>query len=184
MSKIGKKPIVIPQGVTLKIDDKNLTVAGKKGTLILPILPYTKLEEKNNELLVTCVESNLQAAANWGTMRALAQNAVNGVNTEFTKELEIQGVGFKASMEGNNLVLNIGFTHPVKLPTPDGVKIAVEKSVIRVSGPDRGLVGQVAAKIRSFKKPEPYKGKGIRYKGEVVKIKAGKKAAGATGTAA
>lgn len=184
MSKVGKKPIVIPQGVTVTVGTDNLTVKGKEGSIVLPILAYTKLEMKDNQLSVTSAGENKQELANWGTMRALAQNAINGVASGFTKELEIQGVGFRASMEGNNLVLNLGFTHPIKFQTPEGIKISIEKSTIKVFGADRNLVGQVAAKIRAFRKPEPYKGKGIRYKGEVVKIKAGKKVAGATGAAA
>lgn len=184
MSKVGKKPIVIPQGVTVTVGADNLTVKGKEGTIVLPILTYTKLESKDNLLTVTSKGENKQELANWGTMRALAQNAINGVASGFTKELEIQGVGFRASMEGANLVLNLGFTHPIKFETPAGIKISVEKSLVKVFGADRNLVGQTAAKIREFRKPEPYKGKGIRYKGEVVKIKAGKKVAGATGTAA
>lgn len=184
MSKVGKKPITIPQGVTVTHDDANLTVKGKEGTIVLPILAHTKLELKDNTLTVTSSSDDMQGRANWGTMRALAQNAVNGVSTGFTKELEIQGVGFRANMEGNNLVLNLGFTHPIKFETPEGIKITVEKSFIKIFGANRNLVGQVAAKLRSYKKPEPYKGKGIRYKGEVVKMKAGKKVAGATGGAA
>ena len=184
MSKVGKKPITIPQGVTITLDEKNLTVKGKEGSITLPVLEHTKLELKENQLWVTSVGADKQASANWGTMRALAQNAVSGVSSGFTKELEIQGVGFRATMEGANLVLNLGFTHPIKFQTPEGIKIAVEKSFIKIFGPNRNLVGQVAAQIRAFKKPEPYKGKGIRYKGEVVKIKAGNKVAGATGGAA
>ncbi len=184
MSKVGKKPITIPQEVTVTLTDALLTVKGKEGTITLPILPHTKLELKENVLSVTSTGDDMQARANWGTMRALAQNAVNGVSAGFTKELEIQGVGFRANMEGNNLVLNLGFTHPIKFETPEGIKITVEKSFVKIFGANRNLVGQVAAKIRSYKKPEPYKGKGIRYKGEVVKMKAGKKVAGATGGAA
>lgn len=184
MSKVGKKPIIIPQGVTVTVGADILTVKGKEGSITLPILAHTKLEAKENQLTVTSGGEDKQALANWGTMRALAQNAINGVGTGFTKELEIQGVGFRASMDGANLVLNLGFTHPIKFVTPEGIKISVEKSTIKVFGADRNLVGQVAAKIRAFRKPEPYKGKGIRYKGEVVKIKAGKKVAGATGAAA
>ena len=184
MSKVGKKPITIPQGVTVTVDADKLTVKGKEGSIVLPILKYTKVESKDNQLTVTSGGANKQELANWGTMHALAQNAINGVAAGFTKELEIQGVGFRASMEGANLVLNLGFTHPIKFTTPEGIKISVEKSTVKIFGADRNLVGQVAAKIRAFRKPEPYKGKGIRYKGEVVKIKAGKKVAGATGAAA
>lgn len=184
MSKVGKKPIEIPSGVSVTLKDSLIEVKGKDGNLTLPVLPYTKLEVKENQVSVSAEEKHKQARSNWGTMRALAQNAILGVSGGFIKELEIQGVGYRAAAEGNNLVLNIGFSHPVKFAPPAGIKISVEKNLIKVSGVDKNLVGEVAAKIRSLKKPEPYQGKGIRYKGEVVKIKAGKKVAGATGAAA
>ena len=185
MSKVGKKPIEIPQGVAVKVNDGNsIEFKGKDGTITLPVLPYTKIELKDNQIFVTSKGDESQSRANWGTMRALAQNAVSGVNGGFVKELEIQGVGYRVAMEGNNLVLSVGFSHPVKFQTPEGIKISIEKNFIKVFGINKNLVGQVAAKIRSIKKPEPYKGKGIRYRGEVVKLKAGKKVAGATGTAA
>jgi large subunit ribosomal protein L6 len=181
MSKVGKKPIIVPQGVEVKINDTVLEIKGKEGALQLPILPHTTVALQDNQIVVTSSSDNLQSRANWGTMRALAQNAVTGVSAGFVKELEIQGVGYRANMEGNTLVLNVGFTHPVRFEAPAGIKISVEKSFIKISGSDKNLVGEVSAKIRAIKKPEPYKGKGIRYKGEVVKIKAGKKVAGATG---
>ncbi|MDE2001159.1 MAG: 50S ribosomal protein L6 [Patescibacteria group bacterium] len=181
MSKVGKKPIAVPANVTVTVNGNDVLVKGKEGSIALAVLPYTSLEQKDNELLVTSEGGHKQANANWGTMRALLQNAVNGVASGFLKELEIQGVGFRASMEGNTLVLNLGFSHPVKFQPPEGIKISVEKSFIKIFGANRNTVGQVAAQIRSLKKPEPYKGKGIRYKGEVVKMKAGKKVAGATG---
>lgn len=184
MSKIGKKPITIPDGVNVSLQDSRLEIKGKEGTITLPVLPHIAVEVKDKEIIVTSSAEHSQGRSNWGTMRALAQNAVSGVSSGFTKELEIQGVGYRASMEGNTLVLNVGFTHPVKFPVPATIKIAVEKGFIKIFGPDKNLVGEVAAKIRAIKKPEPYQGKGIRYKNEVVKIKAGKKVAGATGTAA
>ena len=184
MSKVGKKPINIPDGVSVKINGGLLEIKGKEGSLSLPILPYTKIELSDKELSVKIENSDeLQARANWGTMRALAQNAITGVNSGFLKELEIQGVGFRASMEGNTLVLYIGFSHTVKFPVPEGIKVSVEKNFIKISGFNKNLVGQVAAKIRDFKKPEPYQGKGIRYKGEAVRRKAGKKVASATAAA-
>lgn len=184
MSKVGKKPIEIPAGVNVEIKDSRLEIKGKEGVLTLPVLPQTKIELKDNQILVTAENNEKQARSNWGTMRALAQNAVFGVNGGFTKELEIQGIGYRVAAEGNNLVLNIGFSHPVKFMPPAGIKITVEKSFIKIFGADKNLVGEVAAKIRALKKPEPYKGKGIRYKGEIIKIKAGKKVASATGAAA
>ena len=182
MSKVGKKPIIIPQGVNVKVEDNMLQVQGKEGVLKLPVLSFTKVELKDNQLMVDVTSEEKQARANWGTMRALTQNAVSGVNEGFSKELEIRGVGFRAVMEGNNLVLNVGFSHTVKFEVPENIKIVVEKSNIKISGFDKHLVGQVAAKIRAIKKPEPYQGKGIRYKGEAVIRKEGKKAAGTTGS--
>lgn len=184
MSKVGKKPIVIPPGVNVSLNDALLEVKGKEGSLKLPVLPFTKVELNENQIIVSASETHKQARSNWGTMRALAQNAVNGANSGFLKELELQGVGYRASLEGNNLILNIGFSHSVKFVPPEGIKITVEKSIIKVSGFNKALVGETAAKIRALKKPEPYKGKGIRYKGEAVKLKAGKKVAGATGAGA
>jgi large subunit ribosomal protein L6 len=183
MSKVGKKPISIPQGVEVRIADDQLEIKGKGGSLALPVLAHTNAELKNNELVISSSGSDMQARANWGTMRALAQNAITGVDKGFAKELEIQGVGYRASMEGATLILNMGFSHPVKFPSPEGIKISVEKNLIKISGHDKSLVGEVAAKIRAVRKPEPYLGKGIRYKGEVIKMKAGKKVAGSTGTA-
>lgn len=183
MSKVGKKPISIPQGVEIKIAGNQLEVKGKGGSLSLPVLPHTSAELKNNALVISASGSDKQSRANWGTMRSLAQNAVTGVDQGFSKELEIQGVGYRAAMEGTTLVLNVGFSHPIKFPAPEGIKIAVEKNFIKISGHNKALVGETAAKIRAIKKPEPYLGKGIRYKGEIVKMKAGKKVAGATGAA-
>ncbi len=184
MSKIGKKPVSIPSGVEVKIIDKKLEVKGKEGSLVLPILPYVKGEiktgTKGNELVFSTDSVTKQARANWGTMASLAKNAIQGVNQGFSKILEIEGIGFKAVMQGDVLVLSVGFTHPVKINIPTGIKIAVEKNIIKISGFDKALVGEAAANIRKVKKPEPYKGKGIRYKGEIVRRKAGKKVAGTT----
>lgn len=184
MSKVGKKPITLPEGITAEMADSVIKVRGKNSELTLPVLPFTKIDFENNQVKVGSVGNDKQARANWGTMRALIQNAVDGVNSGFTKELEIQGVGFRASLEGSTLVLSIGFSHPVKFQLPEGLKVTIEKSFIKISGSNKALVGEVAAKIRSLKKPEPYKGTGIRYRGEAVKLKPGKKVAGATGGAA
>lgn len=180
MSKIGKRPITIPEGVDVKINGDVLNVKGKLGELSLKILDGTKVEIQDNKIIVSPLNENKQTIANWGTMAALANNAVIGVKDGFEKILEIEGVGYRAAMEGNNLVLNIGFSHPVKMTPREGVKIAVEKNTIKISGLDKFLVGQMAAEIREKKKPEPYKGKGIKYKGEMIRRKEGKKAAGAT----
>lgn len=179
MSKIGKKPIIIPEGVEVKIDDGILKIKGKRGELSLLILPFIKIDLNEQAISLSAEGDFKQARANWGTMRALANNAVIGVSDGFSKALEIGGVGYRASLEGNNLVLNIGFTNPVKIIPPEGIIISVEKNVIKVSGNDKALVGKTAAEIRAKKKPEPYKGKGIKYQGEIIRRKEGKKAAAA-----
>ncbi|MEK7636021.1 MAG: 50S ribosomal protein L6 [Patescibacteria group bacterium] len=180
MSKIGKKPITIPDGTDIKINENNLSVSGKKGSLILKVLPYIKIKLENEILTVGTDNDIKQARSNWGTMRALIQNAIIGVNEGFSKNLEIEGIGYRATMEGNNLTLNLGFSHPVKIIPPAEIIISIEKNMIKVSGIDKGLVGKIASDIRATKKPEPYKGKGIRYQGEFIRRKEGKKAAGAT----
>lgn len=180
MSKIGKKPIIIPEGTEVKIADNRISVSGKKGELSLKILPYVKVESEDKILTVKIDSEKKQARSNWGTMRALIQNAISGTNVGFSKVLEIEGVGYRASMEGDNLVLNIGFSHPVKIASPSGITLSTEKSLIKISGIDKNLVGKIASDIRAMKKPEPYKGKGIKYQGEVIRRKEGKKAASAT----
>jgi len=180
MSKVGKKPIVIPDNVEVEIGHDFLQFKNQNGTIKLKNLPYIKTEIKDKMMIFHPTNNSKQAKANWGTMRALAANAIIGLTNGFNKVLEIEGIGYRASMEGNALVLNIGLSHPIKFEPPQNIKISVDKNTITVSGIDKALVGQVAAKIRAFKKPEPYKGKGIRYQGEVIRRKAGKKAAGTT----
>ncbi|MEE8131687.1 MAG: 50S ribosomal protein L6, partial [Candidatus Paceibacterota bacterium] len=141
---------------------------------------YIKIEIKDNQIFFTPQNTSKQARANWGTVRSLVQNAVLGVSEGFTKVLEIEGVGYRAETQGNDLVLNVDLSHPIKISPPEGIKISTEKNTIKVFGIDKALVGGIAAKIRSVKKPEPYKGKGIRYQGEVIRRKAGKKVAGTT----
>lgn len=182
MSKLAKKPIAIPQGIEAKLNDGVLEFSGKEGKLAVKILPFISVELKDGQLTFKLQQATKQGRANLGTFAALSKNALKGVGEGFNKILELEGIGFKASMEGTNLILNVGFTHPVKYPSPAGIKIVVEKGVIKVSGLDRALVGQTAAQIRKVFPPEPYKGKGIRYRGEVVRRKAGKKVAG-TGAA-
>jgi len=180
MSKIGKKPIIIPKTVNVEINDGVLKAKGKNGEITLKILPFVKLELKDGVISVNIENNSRVAGTNWGTMRSLIQNAIIGVENGFSKILEIEGVGYKAAMEGDNLILNIGFSHQVKIAPPSGIKILVEKNTIKLSGIDKFLVGETAAKIRAMKKPEPYKGKGIRYQGEIIRRKEGKKAASAT----
>lgn len=183
MSKIGKKPVIITEGVTVTQKDGALEVKGKGGALTVPVLHGVKVEIKGNELIFTASNSLKQTISNWGTNNALAKNAIAGVSNDFSKELSIVGIGFKGAVQGANLVLNLGFSHPVNFAIPAGVKVVVEKNLIKISGSNKWLVGEVAANIRALKKPEPYQGKGIRYTGEVVRKKAGKKAAAKAGPA-
>lgn len=183
MSKLAKKPIGLGEGIKVEIGEKNITVSGKEGTLTLPILDYVKAEIKDAKLYFTKTADHKQARANLGTMASLAKNALEGVSQGFIKSLEIEGIGYRVTLEGQILVLNVGFTHSVKFEPPKGIRITVEKNLIKVSGVDKSLVGETAAKIRKIKKPEPYQGKGIHYLGEVIRRKAGKKVAG-TGTGA
>lgn len=181
MSKIGKKLIKIPEGVTVSVSENVMAIKGKLGELKVPVLAFVNPEIKDGQIVFGVSGNQSQARSNWGTMRALVAGAVIGVMEGYIKLLEIEGIGFKASVDGKNLVLNIGFSHPVKYAIPDGIVVNVEKGVIKVSGIDKALVGEVAAQVRRLKEPEPYKGTGIRYKGEVIRRKAGKKVAGATG---
>jgi large subunit ribosomal protein L6 len=186
MSKIGKKTITIPENVLAKVVDGVLEVSSKDGKKVLRVKILSNVEVKleNNQISFTISKEDSQSRANWGTMRALAQNAVTGIVTDFKKVLEFQGVGFRASVEGKVLVLNIGFSHPIRFDIPEGITIVVEKSNITISGMDKYLVGQVATKIRALKKPNPYRGTGIKYKDEIIKKKAGKKATSGAGAAA
>ncbi|PIR88701.1 MAG: 50S ribosomal protein L6 [Candidatus Harrisonbacteria bacterium CG10_big_fil_rev_8_21_14_0_10_44_23] len=175
MSKIGKKPIVIPEGVEVKQDSQSLHIKGKKGEQIVVILPYVDVEIKDNEIHCSIKKAHKQARSNWGTCASLIENAVQGVNEGYEKGLEVEGVGFRVAMQGRDLQLNIGFSHPVKYVPPEGVEIRVEDNKMFVSGVSKQAVGHAAAEIRALKKPEPYKGKGIHYIGEQVRRKAGKK---------
>lgn len=179
MSKLARKPIEIPRGVEVKKIDGALEFSGKEGKLTIPFLPFIVIDMQDGKITLKLEKETNQGKANWGTSASLIKNAIKGVSEGFTKSLELEGIGFKASMEGVNLILNVGFTHPVKFIPPVGIKVVVEKGVIKISGVDKSMVGEVAAKIRKVHPPEPYKGKGIRYHGEVVRRKAGKKVAGA-----
>jgi len=186
MSKLGKKPIAIPEGVAVSEKNGILEVKGKNATLNIAVLPGVKVEVRDGSVLLTVsAEKSKQILSNWGTLSAHLRNAIAGATADFKKELSIVGVGFKAAIEGGkDLVLSVGYSHPIRFPIPAGVKIVVEKNNITISGSNRWLVGETAAKIRETKKPEPYQGKGIRYKDEIVRKKAGKKAAAKAGPAA
>ncbi len=177
MSRLAKKPITIPNGITVSVRDRAVDVKGPQGALVVPILSGITVAVEGSEINVTRTGEDRQSQANVGTVWSLVRNAVEGASNGFKKVLEIQGVGYRANMEGDVLNLALGFSHPVKFPSPEGVTLSVEKNLIHISGPSKEAVGQAAALIRKYRQPEPYKGKGIRYQGEVVRMKAGKKAA-------
>jgi len=176
MSRIGKKPIEIPQGVTVEVTEKEIKVSGPKGELKQVMNHEIKVEVKDNHVLVAPKgQLSKKGRGLWGLYRALIANMVEGVSKGFEKKLEIEGVGFKANVDGDNLVLNVGFTNPIKIKKIEGVDFKVEKNVITVSGSNKERVGHIAALIRIQKKAEPYKGKGIKYQGEKIRRKEGKK---------
>lgn len=175
MSRIGKKPIAVPAGVEVKIDGHTVTVKGPKGTLSRTLNEEMDIKMENNEIFVSRPNDEIKNRSLHGLTRTLINNMVVGVTQGFEKKLEIQGVGYNAQMQGKNLKLALGFSHPVIITPPEGITITTPSSVvILVSGADKEMVGQVAAEIRAWREPEPYKGKGIRYSGEYVRRKAGK----------
>lgn len=174
MSRVGKLPIKIPSGVTITVDPDTITVAGSKGTLTQFTMEGISVTQEGDELIVTRANDEPKIRAKHGLMRALLNNLVVGVSQGFSKKLEITGVGFRVALAGNVLKMNLGFSHEVNFTLPTGVSATVEQNTITVSGIDKQQVGQVAAEIRSLKKPEPYKGKGIKYVGERIVRKSGK----------
>jgi large subunit ribosomal protein L6 len=180
MSRTGKLPIKIPAGTEVSVASGELTVKGKGGTLKRAMHPAIKIEVANGEAIVSQAQSTRLARALWGTYAAHVRNMVAGVNTPFQKRLDVQGIGYRAELSGKQLKLQVGFSHPVLMAIPEGITTTVEKNIISISGANKEQVGQFAASIRAVKKPEPYKGKGIRYEGEVVRQKQGKKAATAS----
>lgn len=174
MSRIGKLPIEVPSGVTITVDSDVITVKGSKGELTVPHLSDVTVALEDNKAIVTRNNDERIAKAQHGLQRSLLNNAVDGVTKGFEKKLEVNGVGFRVSGGGQEIEMSLGFSHPVKYKAPQGVELKVEKMTITVSGIDKQQVGQVAAEIRSLKKPEPYKGKGIKYADEVILRKAGK----------
>jgi len=174
MSRIGKLPIKVPSGVTITVDSDVITVTGSKGNLTVPHLSDVTVTIEGDQAIVTRKSDEKIAKSQHGLQRALLNNAVNGVTKGFEKKLEVNGVGFRVASSNNELDMSLGFSHPVKYKAPEGVSVTNEKMTIIVSGIDKQQVGQVAAEIRSLKKPEPYKGKGIKYADEVILRKAGK----------
>jgi len=181
MSRIGKKPITIPESVEIKIDDRKVTVKGPRGELFKEFHPEIIIEMKENKVFISPKTEDKQIRALWGLTRALTANMVKGVTEGFEKKLEIEGVGFKAQVAGDTLELFVGFSHSIKIKAPENINFLVEKNIITVSGTDLEKVSQTAAKIRKAKPAEPYKGKGIKYLGEVIRRKAGKRVATTAG---
>ena len=178
MSKIGKKIITIPQGVDVKIDGNSVSVKGPKGTLQKTISKDVIVAVDGNEIKISLApDASKDGKVFWGLSRALIQNMVTGTATGFETVLEFQGIGYKAAVKGNNLELGLGFSHPITVEGAEGITFVTDKSSIKIQGIDKELIGKIAASIRMHRLPEPYKGSGIRYQGEVIKRKAGKKAA-------
>lgn len=177
MSRIGKVPIIIPKGVTITVDGETITVKGPKGELQKRCVGNLDVKIEGDTLLFTPRDEQRQTKAFHGLMRALTNNMVTGVTTGFTRKLRIVGVGYRGEAKGNSLVLSVGYSHPVEFPLPQGIAGTVTKEgLIELTGIDKEILGDVAARIRKIRKPDSYKGKGIRYDGEVVRIKPGKSA--------
>jgi large subunit ribosomal protein L6 len=176
MSRIGKKPVPLPKGVTATVEGQTVKVKGPKGELKVTLVDEVDVKLEGEELIVSPREGFDRARAMWGLSRTLVNNLVVGVTEGFTEKLEINGVGYRAAVQGKNLNLQLGFSHDVAYPIPAGIQIVTEKPTsIAISGIDKQLVGQVAAEIRSYRPPEPYKGKGVKYADERILRKEGKK---------
>lgn len=176
MSRIGKHPVEIPSGVEVTIANNVLTAKGGKGTLAVPLHEAVSVSQEDGKIVVKPRDESKNAQTMWGTMRSLVNNAVVGASQGFVKQLEIRGVGYRAAVQGRTLNLQLGYSHDVNYPIPEGIEIKCERpTLIEVSGASKQQVGQVAAEIRAFRKPEPFKGKGVRYAGEYVRAKEGKK---------
>lgn len=174
MSRIGKQPVKIPSGVAVTIDKRSVTINGPKGSLDQSILAGLKIAQEDDNLIVSRLDDSAETRAKHGLIRSLINNKVEGVSQGFTKQLELNGVGYRVNLAGSDLKFNVGFSHEVVYSLPPGVNATVDQNIITVSGIDKQQVGQVAAEIRALKKPEPYKGKGIQYVGERIIRKSGK----------
>jgi large subunit ribosomal protein L6 len=176
MSKIGKQPVTIPNGVTVEVVGSTVNVSGPKGKLSQKLADGVIAKAEGNEVLVTVKRADKKHLSNWGTYRMLLANMVKGVSEGWSKKLELIGTGYRAEARGNLLVLTVGYSHPVEITAPEGITFKVEKNIITVEGIDRAVVGQISANIRASRPPEPYKGKGVKYTDEVLRRKAGKAA--------
>ncbi len=176
MSRIGKHPVVVPGGVEVTIADDVLTAKGGKGTLTVPLNDLVTVSHADGKVTVAPRDDSKRALTMWGTVRSLVNNAVLGASEGFTRQLEIRGVGYRAAVQGRTLNLQLGYSHDINYPIPEGIEIRCERpTLIEVSGASKQQVGQVASEIRAFRKPEPFKGKGVRYAEEYVRSKEGKK---------
>lgn len=184
MSRIGKKPIIIPEGVAIEINGGEITAKGPKGELKKEFKPniFISLED-GNKIILKPKDDLIQTKKLWGTYRTLISNMIEGVERGYEKKLEIRGIGYKAEKQGDDLVLRLGFSHPITVKPKNGINFLIEKNVISVSGIDKEKVGAEVGRIRTLRKPDPYKGKGIAYFGEVIKLKPGKKVAAGAGAA-
>ncbi len=178
MSRIGKQPVTIPEKTEVSVADNTVSVKGPLGTLSKPFHKAVKVAIEGNEVVVTPSNTSKQSRALWGTYASHIKNMVQGVNQAFEKKLVVEGIGYRVNLSGKNLELIVGYSHPVILEVPEGITVTVEKNNMTIAGSDKESVGQFAAEIRAKKKPEPYKGKGIRYEDEVVRRKQGKKTVG------
>lgn len=176
MSRIGKHPVPVPAGVTVTVTGQTVTAKGKLGTLSAVLVDEILAKLEDGKVVIEPRNDTVRARQNWATQRTVVNNLVTGVNTGFTKNLEINGVGYKAAVQGKELVLNLGFSHDIRYPIPEGITIKCDKPTsVSISGADKQKVGQIAAEIRSYRPPEPYKGKGVKYENEVIIRKEGKK---------
>ncbi len=176
MSRIGKNAIVIPEKTDVSVSEGVLTIKGPLGTITKPVHSMVSISVADGKVLVTPGNKSKLGRSLWGTYASHVKNMIAGVHKKYEKKLELQGIGYRVELQGKNVKFIVGFSHPVLLPIPENVAVAVDKNIITVSGVDKEAVGQFAANIRAVKKPEPYKGKGIRYEGEYVRQKQGKKA--------
>jgi large subunit ribosomal protein L6 len=176
MSRVGKYPVKVPSGVTVTLQDRTVVAKGKLGELRLALTDKVDVTVENGEVTVAPRGDDRAARTMWGTTRSLIDGMLTGVSTGFTKAMEINGTGYRAAVQGKDLVLSLGYSHEIRYPIPEGIKITTERpTAIRVEGADKQRVGQVAAEIRAFRGPEPYKGKGVKYEGEQILRKEGKK---------
>lgn len=176
MSRIGKQAVAIPSGVTVSLDGNDLAVKGPKGELAMSFVPEVTVSYEDDKITVKPINDTKRARSMWGMQRSLVANIIDGVTEGFSKKLAITGVGYRAQMKGSSLNLQLGFSHDVDFPVPAGIKIETpDQTTVLISGIDKQLVGETAAKIREYRKPEPYKGKGVRYDGEYIFRKEGKK---------